>query len=189
MTSQSNHEKLDDAELVALTLCEDREAFGILYDRYARWVRAVVYPNTSSREELQDITQETFLRAYNKLPDLKEPAQFGSWVAAIARRVSQEKLRSRLRDRHRYVGDAAETEDQIETTTTGEKIKLVLCEMSQLPEKERLVIHTFYLEGKDVQTTARLLKMSRSGVYAALQRGCKKLAQQLRALGCESGGK
>lgn len=191
MTSHSDHEKLDDAELVALTLREDREAFGILYDRYARWVHAVVYPNSSSREELQDITQETFLRAYNKLPDLEDATLFGSWVAAIGRRVSQEKLRSRRRDRHRFIGDAAETEiqeDQIETTT-GEKINLVLCEMARLPENERLVIHAFYLEDKDVESTARLLQMSRSGVYAALQRGCKKLARQLRALGCESGEK
>lgn len=187
MPKQSNHKKLDDAELVALTLREDREAFGILYDRYARWVHAVVYSTIGSREELQDITQETFLRAYKKLPDLKDAEKFGGWIAVIARRVAQERTRSQRRDRHRYIGDAAETEARIETIT-GEKIKLILCEMTQLPENERLVIHAFYFEGKDVQTTAKLMNMSRSGVYAALRRGCKKLAQQLRALGCESEG-
>ncbi len=185
MPPQSDLHRLDDAELVALTLREDREAFGILYDRYARWVRAVVYPATGSCEELQDITQETFLRAYKNLPDLKDAAQFGSWIAAIARRVAQERSRSRRRDRHRYIGDAAETEDQNEMAT-GEEIKLVLRETAQLPENERLAIHAFYLDGKDVQAIAKLLKMSRSGVYAALQRACQKLAKRLRALGCES---
>ncbi|WP_298867980.1 sigma-70 family RNA polymerase sigma factor [uncultured Gimesia sp.] len=185
MTLQSDLHNLDDAELVALTLREDREAFGILYDRYARWVRAVVYPTTGSREELQDITQEVFLRAYKNLPDLNEAAQFRYWVVAISRRVSQERSRSRRRDRHRYIGDAAETEDQNEIMT-GEEIKLVLRETAQLPENERLAIHAFYLEGKDVEATAKLLNMSRSGVYAALQRACKKLAQRLRPLDCES---
>lgn len=185
MSPQSDLHNLDDAELVALTLREDREAFGILYDRYARWVRAVVYPNIGSSEELQDITQETFLRAYKNLPDLRDAAQFGPWVAEIARRVAQERSRSRRRDRHRYIGDVAETEDRKETATE-EEIKLVLRETAELPENERLAIHAFYLDGKDLHAIAKLLKMSRSGVYAALQRACKKLAMRLRALGCES---
>ncbi len=58
------HDALSDADLVAQTLAGNREAFGHLYDRYARLVRALVCGVTLDWPMVQDLTQETFLRAY-----------------------------------------------------------------------------------------------------------------------------
>ena len=55
-----------DADLVASVLAGDREAFGGLYDRYARLVRAVVYGVARDWPTVQDLTQECFLRAYRE---------------------------------------------------------------------------------------------------------------------------
>ena len=66
-----------DAELVAQTLAGNREAFGDLYDRYARLVRSVVCGVTWDWPMVQDLTQESFLRAYRKLGSLREPAVRG----------------------------------------------------------------------------------------------------------------
>ncbi len=56
-----------DASLVARVLAGDREAFGCLYDRYARLVRAVVYRAGNEHPLVNDLTQECFLRAYRNL--------------------------------------------------------------------------------------------------------------------------
>ena len=77
-----------DAELVASVLSGDREAFGRLYDRYARLVRAVVYDVASDWSTVQDLTQECFLRAYQNLARLRQPDRFGHWLVGIARQVA-----------------------------------------------------------------------------------------------------
>jgi DNA-directed RNA polymerase specialized sigma24 family protein len=53
----------NDAELVAASLAGDREAFGQLYDRHARMVRAVVLAVSNDWPSVDDMTQESFLRA------------------------------------------------------------------------------------------------------------------------------
>ncbi len=60
---------LNDAELVAQTLAGNREAFGQLYDRYARMVRAVVAGVSGDWPTVEDMTQECFLRGYRNLSE------------------------------------------------------------------------------------------------------------------------
>ena len=62
----------DDATLVLRSRAGDREAFGCLYDRYARLVRAVAYDEQPRLADSCDITQEAFLRAWQKISALKE---------------------------------------------------------------------------------------------------------------------
>jgi hypothetical protein len=61
---------LDDADLVRRTLRGDRETFADLYDRYARLVRAFCWDATRDLPQAQDLTQEVFLRAFQRLPEL-----------------------------------------------------------------------------------------------------------------------
>jgi RNA polymerase sigma-70 factor (ECF subfamily) len=89
---------LDDADLVRRTLRGDRETFADLYDRYARLVRAFCWDATRDLPQAQDLTQEVFLRAFQRLPELREPAKFGAWVVGIARLAAKEWQRSRVRD-------------------------------------------------------------------------------------------
>ena len=173
-----------DAGLVAESLGGDREAFGRLYDRHARLVRAVVYDAFADYAVAQDLSQETFLRAHQKLSTLRHRERFGAWIVGIARQVCREKRRSLRRDRHEFVGSAPRgqgtgprAEEQLQS---AEQQELVLRHLARLPERQRLAIHTFYLQGRSAEQTARLLGLSRSGVYDLLGRGCRRLAEQLR---------
>src|SRR5262245_48169265 len=85
-----------DAELVRRTLAGDREAFAQLYDRHARLVRAVAADAGPGRSD--DAVQETFLRAYRGLADLRSPDAFAGWLVGIARKV--------VRETHRRPGAA-----------------------------------------------------------------------------------
>ncbi len=92
-----------DAGLVALSRSGDSEAFGQLYDRYARLVRVIANGQSPDASLAADLVQETFLRAYRRLAELREPERFGAWIAGIARHVARERLRSMRRDRHEFV--------------------------------------------------------------------------------------
>lgn len=174
----------NDAALVAESLDGDREAFGRLYDGYARLVRAIVYDAFRDYAIAQDLTQEVFLRAYRKLGSLRRPEQFGPWVAGIARQVCRERRRTVRRDRHQFVGthpalsgSDPPIEEELESV---EEQELILGRVAELPERERLAVHSFYLQGHSARRTAALLGVSRSSAYALLQRACRRLAEQLR---------
>lgn len=173
-----------DAALVAETLAGNIEAFGCLYDRYARLVRAVVRKRAIDESTMHDLAQESFMRAYRGLGQLREPEKFGPWLVTMARQVASECGRRRRRDRHRFVGthvwDTDETPDHVRLREDAEQWQVVLDELSRLPDDERLAIHAFFLDDRDARQTAELLGLSRSGVYGLLARACGRLAKQLR---------
>ena len=78
------------------------------------------------------------------------------------------------RERHRFVNVEAlkvwSDPDVAGTLQTAEQVELVLLAVEELPERERLAIHAFFLQECDAGQTARLLGLSRSGVYALLER-------------------
>ena len=65
----------NDAELVAQSLAGDRQAFGRIVARYQALVCALGYSATGSRSRSEDLAQETFLTAWQKLRDLREPGR------------------------------------------------------------------------------------------------------------------
>jgi RNA polymerase sigma-70 factor (ECF subfamily) len=173
-----------DAELVAETLAGDREAFGRLYDRYAALVRAVVVGVASDHAMVQDLAQESFLRAYRNLARLRDPERFGAWLVGIARQVARERRRSLHRDRHRFVaGNSLEMEspaDDFRAIGDAEELDRVMQQVVTLPERERLAIHAFFLQERDARQAAELLELSRSGFYALLERAIRRLAARVR---------
>ncbi len=83
----------DSTELVAKVRAGDRQAFGQLYDRFGRLVRAICYDSVGNSSDADDLSQEVFLRAYRKLNQLHQPERFGHWITEIARNMSKDWLR------------------------------------------------------------------------------------------------
>lgn len=174
-----------DADLVAQTLAGDREAFGCLYDRHARMVRAVVGGVSLDWGAVEDMTQECFLRAYKKLETLRERERFGGWIVGFARQVARERKRSLRRDRHNFVGEQSIEVDSgvdgVAEIQNIDELDLLMRKLATIPERERLAIHAFYLRERNVQQAAELLELSRSGFYALLQRALSRLAGLLQS--------
>jgi RNA polymerase sigma-70 factor (ECF subfamily) len=76
-----------EADWVAAAQAGDRRAFAHLHERYHRMVHGILLayvPHTDA----EDLSQEVFLHAMQKLPDLREPAAFGAWLGTISRNFS-----------------------------------------------------------------------------------------------------
>jgi RNA polymerase sigma-70 factor (ECF subfamily) len=126
------------------------------------------------------MVQECFLRAFRKLPTLREPSRFGAWVAGIARQVGRERRRFLRRDRHEFREPGTW---EIETATNGQaptidrdSLELVMRQLVELDERDRLAIHAFFLEEQGAAQVAEILGLSRSGMYALLKRALSQLA-------------
>lgn len=169
-----------DAELVGRVRRGDREAFGHLYDRYARLVRGVCFEATGDVVNAQDLAQEVFLSAFRQLDQLSDPEHFGGWIVGIARLSGREWRRSRQRDRHEWAGDAAQDFPQRAAFDHEDQWSDLRAALGSLSDDERLGIHLFYLEEQPVELARQLLNLSLSGFYRLLDRAREKLAQRLK---------
>ena len=77
-----------DAELVKGALAGQKEAFGVLAERYAKAARAVALNVCRDGHVASDICQDSLLKAYRRLATLRKPARFGPWLMQITRRCA-----------------------------------------------------------------------------------------------------
>ena len=184
-----------DGKLVRAVLNGRMSGYGELYDKYVRLIHVICFDVTADLQEAQDLVQETFLRAHRRLPQLRRPERFGAWLVAIARSVSRDWRRRRVRDRHCYVGLDPEGQDNAVPRSADARadvppdqrtVQQLNCAIRSLPEKQRLAVHLFYLEHQPVEPARVLLGLSRSGFYHVLEKARKRLERLLRQ--CEEAG-
>src|SRR6266550_3742666 len=89
------------ADLIAQACQGDEEAFRLIFLRYSRPIISFVYDLVSDRGLAEELTQETFVRAYRSLHTMREETRLSTWLFGIARNVAREALRSRALDNHR----------------------------------------------------------------------------------------
>src|SRR5436190_14823455 len=75
---------LEDAGLVRDACGGDQGAFARLYERYARIVHGLLLARVP-RGDVDDLVQDVFLAAWNRLPSLRDQGAFGGWLSMIAR--------------------------------------------------------------------------------------------------------
>jgi RNA polymerase sigma-70 factor (ECF subfamily) len=167
-----------DKNLIQAVLDGDKAAYGKLYDRYAPLVRAVCYDTTHNITDAQDLAQDVFMRAYEKLDRLRNPDCFGRWLVGIARLRCREWQRAARRYLHRHVG-LNNTEPAIPNPSNDGSIAQLRKAITALPNKEKLALHAFYLQGKSAEHARKIMGLSRSGFYRVLERARKRLEKSL----------
>jgi RNA polymerase sigma-70 factor (ECF subfamily) len=160
--------------LVRAVLAGDKAVYESLYDRYAPLIRAICYDTTGNLADARDLAQDVFMRAYENLNRLRDPDCFGKWLVGIARWRCQEWLRRNLRMKGRPV-ELSEEQIAIQELPDDDRIELLRKMIAKLPEKERLALHTYYLQGKSADNARRVMGLSRSGYYRVLERARKNL--------------
>lgn len=171
-----------DANLVLKARDGDNQAFAELYDRYARMVRALCFREAKNLSEAQDLAQEVFLRAYDKLDKLRKVELFGPWITSMTKNVLREYRRGKFRDRHVLVGlEPVEEPQKPENNDPENRLEAIKAAMSKLNEQERMALDVYYMQNQDAQKATKILKVSRSTLYRLLASGKEKLEQYIRS--------
>jgi RNA polymerase sigma-70 factor (ECF subfamily) len=170
-----------DGQLVQAALSGDLSAFGVLYDRYRRLAHVICYDYdiTGDLHAAHDLVHEAFLGAYRNLGQLRKCERFGSWLLAIVHRKCRDWQRHRARDRHQFVGLNPGHGLRAADDSRERSFELLRRAIAQLPQKERVALHLFYLEENSAERARRLLDLSRSGFYRLLERARKRLRRVL----------
>jgi RNA polymerase sigma-70 factor (ECF subfamily) len=163
-----------DKTLIQAVFAGEKDAYSKLYDRYAPLVRAVCYDTTGNLADAQDLAQDVFVRAYGKLDRLRNRDSFGKWLVGIARLRCKEWQRQKLRSQNKNFRH--NSTKGVDTDPKNDSRVEMLREMiTMLPEKERLALHTFYLQGNSAENSRMLMGLSRSGFYRVLDRARQRL--------------
>jgi RNA polymerase sigma-70 factor (ECF subfamily) len=85
------------ADLVTRVCQGDADAFRLIFERYSRPVISFIYDMVNDRGLAEDLTQETFVRAFRAIHTMRAETKLSTWLFGIARNVARESLRARAR--------------------------------------------------------------------------------------------
>jgi RNA polymerase sigma factor (sigma-70 family) len=129
-------------ELVARARSGDRTALGELYTEFADRIYGFCFTLLRDREQAADATQDTFVLAFQRIDQLRDPERLTSWMFAIARHVCLGQLGQRDRVKPvEAVPDVALLEDDpVEAVLASEAAALVWAAASGLSKRDRAVL-------------------------------------------------
>jgi RNA polymerase sigma-70 factor, ECF subfamily len=171
---------LTDLELVEQARTGDQPAFRSLYDRNVDRIYRLAYRMAGSDELARDVTQETFLRAWQRLGQFRGDAAFSTWLHSIAVSVALNELRKvdRHRKRERSLEDAAHMAPAARGLEPDARERLHGA-VDELPEMYRTVFLMHDLEGYSHGEIAEALGVAEGTSKARLFRARARLRQAL----------
>ncbi len=180
---------LHDAELIQRTLDGDESAFGFLVDKYKGSVHALAYRKLGDFHTAEEITQDTFLKAYQKLSTLKDPGRFPGWLYVIAARCCiswfrQNRVQTESLDSVKGEMDTQSWTKYIDTRLREE----VHNALESLPESERTVLTLYYMAGMTSEEIGRFIGTSCGAIRDRLYRARMHLKEELTMIEETLGG-
>ena len=185
-------------QLIQRTLDGEESAFSILVQKYQKRIHALVWQKIGDYHIAEDITQETFLKAYNKLATLKNHKQFDGWLYVIATRLCINWIK-RNKTLVQSIEDTPVEEveksfyehhdsEQRKMENTMHNRSIVKKLLAKLPENERTVLTYYYLGEMTTQEISKLLGVSVNTIKSSLRRARIRLKAEEELLITETLG-
>ena len=183
--------KNDDVELIQRVLEGDDNAFSVLVRKYQKQVHALAWRKIGDFHIAEEITQDTFLKAYKKLATLKEPQRFDSWLYVIA----ANRCSSWLRKRRLWTQPLEKLEEtdnvhvqnvtysgyvasENERTTVEAQRDVVKKLLARLQESERTVITLHYFGEMSCTEISAFLGVSANTIKSRLRRAQQRMKKE-----------
>jgi len=175
--------RTEDGSIIHKCLNGEEAAFGLLVDKYKKSINALAYSKLRNFHDAEDITQEVFLKAYQKLHTLKWWDNLLAWLYAITDNLCKNFLRSKFnRPDGEFIAeqDARSFDDLSLNSYQEEQVRESLYEaLASLPEIYRQALTLYYLGGMSSREIARFLGTSPNNIDHRLSRGRTKLKKEM----------
>ena len=184
-----------DAIAVERTLAGDREAFRVLVERHSHNVFRLAYRMTGNQHDAEEVVQEAFLRAYQKLSQFAARANFGTWVYRIAANYAIDRLRQRKSEDAQRENPGRETEEGFERdlmsgvpdhapsperlAQSGQLAEQMRRALKDLTPAERTAFVMRHWGGSGIEEIAAALESSSSAAKNTVFRSVQKLRKAL----------
>jgi RNA polymerase sigma-70 factor (ECF subfamily) len=167
---------LQDAQLVALGRLGERRALEVLYRRHAAFAIQLATRIEGSARDVEDIVHDAFLRAFERLGDLADPASFRAWLGAIVVHAVRSRLRRGRLMAVLGMGKSSEPVD-LDALASPDASPHVRAQIAQiyallrtLPTDDRIAWTLRAIDGHDLEEAARLCGCSLATVKRRISR-------------------
>jgi RNA polymerase sigma-70 factor (ECF subfamily) len=170
-------------ELVEQCKLNNRMAQMKLYKQYCDGMFCVAMRFLKNSDDAEDVLQESFIKAFQRIDQFKGEVTFGAWLKRIVVNRSIDFLKSKhqktieLDEGYMHIADDGNWEIQEDINLEEVKRKI-----EELPEKYRYVVQLFLVEGYDHKEISEILSISETASRTRLLRGKNCLKESLRAL-------
>jgi RNA polymerase sigma-70 factor (ECF subfamily) len=155
----------------------DRKAFEMIIRTHSRALFAIAYGILQSREEAEDVVQDSLVKAWKTRWRVRDPEKFPAWLAMIARHRAHDVFRKR-----RTTPLSEETMEALEPepTDTSTLDRQLHSALATLPELHRAALALRYFEEMDYRTIENTLGLTNGALRGILGRALASMRKQLR---------
>ncbi|KAB2921896.1 MAG: sigma-70 family RNA polymerase sigma factor [Bacteroidetes bacterium] len=192
LTQRRLDSRAEDSRLIKAALAGDQASFRSLMKKYHDQVHSLLYRMVHDKDEVEDLTQEAFIKAFQSLRHFNEEFAFSTWLYKIATNncidyIRKKKLATFSIDKPieskdgEYSFEIPDTTYQPDTELiAGQRSRVLEEAIQSLPEKYRIVILMRHTEDKDYQEIADELKLPLGTVKAHIFRARELLYKKLK---------
>lgn len=168
-------------DLVERCKANDRKAQLKLYKQYCNGMFYVAVGFLKNNDDAEDVVQESFIKAFQKIEQYRGEVTFGAWLKRIVINKSLDFLKSK-KERHVELNESymKVVEDEDWSVPDEVTLKEVKTKMEELPEKYKHVVRLFLVEGYDHSEISQILDITESACRTRLLRGKGFLKELLK---------
>ena len=176
------------ADLVTRVREGDSDAFRLIFERYSRPVISFIYDMVGDRALAEELTQETFVRAFRAIRTMRPDTKLSTWLFGIARNVARESLRARARARNhvdladKSVMDLSDDKPvPVEGVLSKELNELIRKSLAALDEDKRLVFTLKVLHQCSYEEIAAITGFSLAKLKTDLHRARAEMRKRIKS--------
>lgn len=170
-----------DLALVARVRRGDRAAFRLLVERWQTMVFGLHLRMTGSRSLAEELAQETFLRAYQRLGDFAGDSRFSTWLYSIARNLCLDHLkRKRPIEVDEAVDPPSPAATPEESVRSSQAAAVMQAHLLALPEAQREAFVLRHVEGLEYEEIAERCRITVTNAKVRVHRARETLSQRMQ---------
>ncbi|MFP4365639.1 MAG: RNA polymerase sigma factor [Bacteroidales bacterium] len=177
----------EDRHFIERVLDGEPDAYAFLVEKYKTMAYNISLKIVKRQEDAEEITQDSFFRAYKSLRSFKGDAKFSTWLYRIVYNASVSHTRKKKREMpvDEQSRDFLKHPDMVEDGEgeTDESLSAALKKaVDSLPSPEQTMINLYYYENSNIEDIARIMSLSASNVKVKLFRIRKKLYDHIKSI-------
>jgi RNA polymerase sigma-70 factor (ECF subfamily) len=171
----------NDQLYIAKVINGDSNSFAYLVDSYKDMVYSLAYKMTKNKEESEEISQDTFIKAYKNLNKFKGESKFSTWLYRIAYHTCLDQIKKNKNNNTTFeihevtLNQIQSADDILQGIERRERAKIMDECLLRLPEEERSILWMFYYDELSLKEIIEVTSLTEANVKVKLHRARKRL--------------
>ncbi|MBW8323535.1 MAG: RNA polymerase sigma factor [Prolixibacteraceae bacterium] len=173
--------KVDDLYYIEAVRKGDVQAFSFLVEKYQKLVYTLALKLLKKPEDAEEMAQDTFIKAYQKLDSYEGKSKFSTWLYSITYNACISELRKRriefksLDDRQISDQDEQKMHDYYRETKKEDQEKYLNLALEKLPEDDQVLVTLYYYESQSMDEISMITGLTVSNIKVKIHRARKQM--------------